>query len=46
MGNLGATPVLKRSWLGQDEIWFLANSRPAFGGLLHFGGRQFRFSDP
>ena len=28
MGNLGATPVLKRSWLGQDEFWFLANSQP------------------
>ena len=26
--NLGATPVLMRSWLGQDEIWFLAYSQP------------------
>ena len=25
--NLGATPVLMRSWLRQDEIWFLAYSQ-------------------
>ena len=44
--NLGATPVLIRSWLGQDAIYSWRTRSPVFGGPFpreagsHFGGRQ------